>query len=359
MKVFRRYLNYRLKQSLLRTVVFTALSVMICLSVTSDCISLRLPEDKTTGLYMLAVILGAFCTLIPLLELSAFKNRRNLDTLYFFPINRGKMALVHYLSGLLQIFAIYTVSFLSVFILLLVRTDCFLLGYMPLYYLCSLILGIVVYSIFMFIFGEANTVADGVIFCGLWIFAIYAVLFAVTDYLLSSYYITTDGALIYEYRVLEDMTFWGIIYAPINNLTVIFQDTIEAVRMENWISSAEKWGQTITIYSEIYLSQIYMFFAWIALGIAAAVGFFVRFTKKGANMAGEISESPFGFKLLIPLYGYTLLFISGATDIITIIIFALMLAGYFIYRRSFKIKVRDIVVIACGIIPMMLYEILR
>ena len=103
MKVFGRYLQYRLKQSMLRTIVFTVLSVMVCLIVTSDASSSTLQENcRTTGLYMLATILGIICTLIPFLELAVFKTRRNLDTLYFFPIKRTKMALAHYLSGLLK-----------------------------------------------------------------------------------------------------------------------------------------------------------------------------------------------------------------------------------------------------------------
>ncbi len=353
MKVFGRYLNYRLKQSLLRTVVFSVLAIMVSLSIVDD--EAVRGEDLTrfceSGIYILATILGIMCTLIPILELSGFKNRRNLDTLYFFPIKRSKMALVHYLSGAIQIFAVYTVSFLTTWIYLLVRTDYFDLRWMPLYYLLSLVLGFVMYSVFAFIFNEANTVADGAIFCGLWIFVLWAVSYSLLNYIFTSN-INGDPSYNYRYDVLTSLSEWGIIYIPINNLTVIFQELIEI--------NYKHYGIYVDItYGERYLSQMYMFFAWLAVGIAAAVGYFVRFSKKGAEKAGEISDSPWGFKLLIPLYGYSLLFMTGVEDILTIIIFALMLTGYFIYRRSFRIKTRDIITVACGIIPIILYEALH
>ncbi len=347
MKVFGRYLNYRLKQSLLRTIVFSVLAMLICSTTVAESTRESVEvEWRVSGIYILAVILGIMCTLIPILELSGFKNRRNLDTLYFFPIKRVKMALAHYLSGAIQIFTVYTVSFLTTWIYLLVKTDYFDLRWMPLYYLFSLILGFVMYSVFAFIFNEANTVADGVLFCGLWVLAVYIVLYAFMDYFLEPRIYLEDRVY---YNIIDSIISWSVIYMPINNLTVIFQELIEI----NYIFIAEKSN------GQLYLSQMYMFFAWLAVGIAAAVGYFVRFTRKGAEMAGEISESPWGFKLLIPLFGYSLLFMSGLEDVYAIIIFALMLTGYFIYRRSFRIKVKDIIFTACGIIPMILYEMLR
>lgn len=342
MTTFKRYFLYQLKQSALRTLVFTVLSVMICLSVTNGTIDTELDMHKSTGIEMLATVLGLFCALIPILELSGFKNRRNLDTLYFFPIKRGKMALAHYLSGALQVLAIYTVCFVSVWLTLVFKTDCFRLEYMPLYYLCSLVLGAVMYSIFAFLFGEGNTVADGVLFCGLWVFAIALVMSVIRGYIARPF---LDPQLWEQTSNIEG---WGIIYAPINNLTVIFQDAIE-VKRQSYFQTHD---------AEIYKSQIYMFFIWIGIGIAAAFGYFARFVRRGAHMVGEVSDSPFGFKLLIPLYGYTLLLMFSEFDIMSIIIFALMLIGYCIYRRGFKIKRNDIIFIAYGILPMILSALL-
>ncbi len=351
MTTFKRYFVYRLKQSILRTLVFTVLSVMICLSVVNEGIRPVELQYKSSGIEMLAVVLGVFCTLIPILELSGFKNRRNLDTLYFFPIKRVKMALAHYLSGALQVLVIYTVSFISVWLTLLVKTDdsWFRLEYMPLYYVFSLILGAVMYSIFAFLFSEGNTVADGVLFCGLWVFILYLVMFTVRSCFLRPFLIGTE-----LWSDTISFSGWGIIYAPINNLTVIFQRLIDTM-YAGLSAYADGWTGS---YAARYLSQMYMFFIWLAVGIAAAFGYFLRFSRRGAHMAGEVSDSPFGFKLLIPLYGYTLLLMYSELDIMTVIIFALMLIGYCIYRRGFKIKKSDIIFIACGILPMILSGLL-
>ena len=349
MKVFGRYLQYRLKQSTLRTIVFTVLSVMVCLIMTSEVSSSTVHEGyRTTGLYMLATVLGIICTLTPFLELSVFKTRRNLDTLYFFPIKRTKMALAHYLSGAIQIFTVYTVSFVSVWIYLLATTDCFRLGYMPLYYLFSLLLGGVMYSIFTFLFSEGNTVADGILFCALWVFVANLVMDVFHSYVLSA---VLDRKVWLELYSLSE---WGVVYAPINNLTVIFQNLIEVNR------ASDAGASYYVNYADRYMAQMYMFFVWGAVGIAAAFGFFFNFKRKGAHLAGEISDSPFGYKLLIPVYGYGLLLLNDTgLDILSVIIFALMLVGYFIYRRSFKIKTRDIIFIACGIIPLIISGVIR
>ncbi len=342
MKVFSRYLIYRLENSTLRTVIFTILSVAITQMVVSESTGRMYAENNETGIYILAIILGLFCTLIPILETAAFKNRRNLDTLYFFPIKREKMALVHFLSGYIQIAIIYSVSFFSAYWYLAAQTNYFRLEYMMLYYLLSLLVGLVMYSVFMFLFGQGNTVADGVIFCVLWMFVIYLIAYVVRTEILRPY--------LQEHNMLENsvgIAEWGIIYAPINNLTVIFQDVIEVNR------EAHAYDYT-NVYAQRYLSQAYMFFIWGVVGVAAAIGYFVTFVKKGAQKAGEISDSWFGYKLLIPAYGYTLILYNGSTDIGLVLIIAMMVIGYIIYRRGFKFKVSDLIAMGCAVLPLIL-----
>jgi len=346
MTTFKRYFTYRLKQSVLRTVVFTVLALLMCLTAVNSSISYQYDFTKTASLESVATVLGILCFLIPILELSGFKNRRNLDTLYFFPIRRERMALAHYLSGLVQIFVIYTVSFVALWLTLVFKTDCFSLEYMPLYYILSLLAGLVIYSIACFIFGEANTDADGILFLALWTFAAYILMYTVRIYVLRELLRETQ---LWPYESIAE---WGPLYAPINNLTVIFQNLIETNRQRDPYSYTNS-------YAARYLSQAYMFAVWGALGVAAAFGFFYRFKRKDAHLAGEISNSIFGYKILIPLYGYSLLLMYSDLDIMTIIVFALMLTGYFFYRRSFKIKKSDIIIIACGILPMILSAILR
>ena len=101
-----------------------------------------------------------------------------------------------------------------------------------------------------------------------------------------------------------------------------------------------------------------MFFVWGALGIAATAGYFLTFIKKGAEKAGEVSSSWFGYRILIPVYGYSCLMSFDTDIILLVLVFAMMVIGYTIYRRRFKLKTSDIVVTACGIIPLIIGSLL-
>ena len=97
----------------------------------------------------------------------------------------------------------------------------------------------------------------------------------------------------------------------------------------------------------------YMFLVWGVIGIAAAVGYVVSFAKKKAEKAGEISDSLFGYRILIPIYGLGLIFemrsLSGL-NILSLLSWILMIVGYIICRRGFKFKTSDIVIMAAGLV---------
>lgn len=327
MKIFFRYLSYRLKSSALRTLIFTALSVAICLIGISEGNASEEIKYCQSGLYMLATALCITASVVPLFELSGLKNRRNLDTLYFFPIKREKMATVHFVSGLVQVLAIYTITWGASYLWLALNTDYFALVYMIPYYFLSLLLAFVIYSIYCFLFMQANTVADGVLFCVLWIFLPFLVGMTVN--------------LVFDSKLAGNLYSWGIMYTPMNNLTVIFQDLIEINHPDNWERGVER-----------IMERWYMFFIWGAVGIAAAYGYMISFVKKGAQQAGEISNSPFGYALLIPAYGYCfMVFTEGIflpMEMVTYLV--IMLSGYLIYRRGFKFKIPDIVATVIGLI---------
>ena len=331
--------------------VFTLISVALCLIVTSGSnmygiingeVSLA---SNTTGIYMLSTVLSILCTVIPIIELAPLKNRRNLDTIYFLPMSKWKLALMHFLSGFAQITFIYTVAFGAVFAWLAINTDYYALGYMIPFYFLSLLLGLMMYSIIAFIFNAANTVVDGVIFIVLWTF-----LFVLLNYtvgLAAGFWLSRNISEV----VTDNLRLhWLFVYSPINNLTVIYQDLIEINRASlNYNSTA--------IFAETYLKETYMFYIWGAFGIAAIVGYFVTFIKKGAEKAGDISTSIFGYKTLVPIYGYCLITMVGTirslfgiiTSFLVAFLIASMVIGHVIYRRSFKLKLSDILICVGGI----------
>ncbi len=358
MTTFKNYLAHRLKETGLTTLVFSLISAIITLAVTIESANYYYtykgyPEYKgETGIYILATILGIFCTIIPILETSGFKNRRNLDTICFLPISRFKLALAHYVSGFVQVAVIYTVSFVTSAFCLINHAEHFTLAYLPLYYLLSLLIGLIMYSVFMFIFGRANTVVDGVIFCVLWMFALWiaaGVSFSIFEaYLEGSFSTEIEPDVLvlipqveglYDFcEYMLDLSEWLIVYVPVNNLTVIFQYLMEKPADE----------YSIELMNGI-ISQAYMFAVWGAIGLASAYGYFKNFISCKVESAGEISNSAFGYKLLIPLYGYCcLIFDLGLS--FNIMFWAMMIVGYAIYRRGMKFKRSDIIALAVGLV---------
>ena len=340
MKTFFRYYAYRLKQGTLRTLIFSVLCIMIDLIGLNTALASTNPKHDQSALYMLATILCIVASVVPIFELSGLKSRRNLDTLYFFPIKREKMALVHYFSGFTQVAVIYTITFLMHYIYLAVQTDYFALVYMIPYYFLSLLLALIIYSVYVFVFVQANTVADGVVFCIFWIFVLHVVGYVVIDYMFA-----LD---LFGNNLPFSLAQWGILYTPMNNLTVLYQDLIEINR------DPEMWDKSVNTI----MRNFYMFYVWGGIGIAAAVGYVISFAKKGAEKAEEISNSWFGYKTMIPIYGYCLIFSLGIGQSVlwpvALIYGIAMIGGYIVYRRGFRFRISDIILTVAGAIPLAL-----
>lgn len=349
MKTTSRYLAYNLSKNLWRTAVLAVISSVICVINTSNEQEHVVVEWSSTGLYMLPILIGVLAFIIPVLELSAFKNRRNLDALYSFPIDRRKMAAVHCVSGAIQMVAIYTVAFAAQLIYLVLNTSCFALGYMIPYYFLLLLVGLALYFIFCFVFNQGNSVADGVVFCLMWSFVGYIVAWVLINTFYKAFFTPDSWTMqqLSDWYETTQATQWGMVFAPLNNLTVIFQDLIEVNRHGEYYDYYDT-------YAHKYASQMYMFFIWGAIGIAAVMAHIFGFDRKGAHKAGEPSDSWFGYKTLIPIYGYSILLYQASEcsfDFLFVMTIVAMYIGYVVYRRSFKIKKCDVIVLVCAVIP--------
>ncbi|MBE6552984.1 MAG: hypothetical protein E7666_01430 [Ruminococcaceae bacterium] len=329
MSEFRSYLLYRLRHALLPTAVMSVLAILYTQPVIRD-LAYHEFQSSETGLYVFSIVLGILCTVIPILEFAGLKNRRNLDTMYSFPISRSTIAAAHYLSGLIQIIFVFSISFFAALPIWAFSTISFQMEWFWGYYFFSLLIAAVMYSIFCFFFACANSVLDGVIFCGLSVFLLY--------------FVDSWGYRLQEMitKKPDDTAFfkhsWGFIYSPINNLTVIMDDLIFANFYTNDFVSLP----------EIYLRQWYGFVLWGILGIAALIGFFIVMQKKRTEQIGDLSTSWFGYRTMIPICGYTLISFSDNQAFLFIMI--CMLIGYFIYRRGFRLRKSDVIVLLSSVI---------
>ncbi len=286
---FKRYLGYLLKKNLRRTAILSVAVIPIALFCSIDPLWFLL-----FGLNGLSLILNACAILIPVLELSPFKKKRNLDVLYSFPLNHTQMALAHYVSGLVQLFSIYTPSFLTTHLVLAANPEKYTVQWMPLYYLLSLIFGWVTYSVAMFLFNEGNTVIDGILFFFLGSFSIGVALDTVDSLILkvfktSLFYYTHDS--------------FGYLFNPLHYIS---DDISFFAQRENIDSNFE--GPFM--YSNFSMTHTYL--VWIFLGLLAMIGFLLLFRHKKAEKAEGLSDSWFGYRTMIPLYGISfLMFYQG------------------------------------------------
>ena len=261
---------------------------------------------------------------IPVLEFSFFKKRNHLDCAYSLPISRRAMGAVHYLTGLIMLIGGFTMSYLTNLSMLYARGSEWvnLPPILAHYFLC-LILIFVMYSVMVFVFNEANTKGDGIWFMVLYTF-VFAIAFDAVVVVIDNYgygvgYIYTEGAIS-----------WGTITAITTHYDKLAQ-------------------QPIPEFAIFWQTPEYIacFIFWIIAGIASTVGLFFTFGKRAMQKTEEISNSFFGYRVLIPIFaicGMTFFEVSEFA-LFWVIIECLAILGYTIYRRGFHYKKRDIAIL--------------
>ena len=282
-------------------------------------------QDYHSTLYIPVLFMCILAYVLPVMEFSFFKKRRNLDCAYALPISRRCMGAVHYLSGAVILVGTFTLSYLLNFVLLLTRgATYFNFSPMIAHYLLCVVLGLALYSIMAFAFNEANTKGDGIWFMILWTFVVTLVMLAIAE--LHSCYIP------FAYQGCSIP--WGVI----STLTSTYQYIVE----KGDLSFAYFWQKP-----ECFV----WLFVWCAAGIAAAIGFFLSFGKRRMERTEEISDSFFGYRVLIPVYAVSVMIFFGSIDITAwVVIEILALLGYTIYRRGFHYKKSDIIILASMIV---------
>lgn len=329
-----KYFSYNFKKKLLEMVILTVISLLIILTITPTNIEGDRVTERDFPIFTFSFLVCALFSITPVLETYEFKNKRNLDTLLSFPLSRFKISVVHFINGFLRATTAYSISFLICYIYVKLSTDIFALEYLLPYYFQSLVCGLIIYSFFIFIFNQANTIADGVILCLVWYFLpmllIYSFKILTTRVQISGYDELLGYNIIFKHRIFPNVshinTYWNNIFSPIANLSGYFEILIEK----------SKYIENIEVYDDA-MKNSYMFAVCGFIGIASAIGYFFTSSSKQFEKAGEKCQSVLGYKLIIPLCGYSIL-IGPNEPIILILTLILMFIGYVIYQRSIKLK---------------------
>jgi|GEM_PF-1877169 len=352
--MMKKYFGYECKKNLILLIVLmvTATVVAVVFTATSDFRPRRVtswqpgtnPWDQwiesysyfipSSRLSVPIILFMIMCALVPMVLFSFKMNSRQIDSLYSMSIKRYKIYIVKSIVGLIIVVAAFSVSFWAMVLTTASMPNRFIFSGFTTAYFLSLPIGIGLFGFNAFVFSRANRVLDGVIFVLVYSI-ILAFLFQTIHVLVSNRvgrfnrFSNRDFSPLYPSR-------W-FAYSPIAFLIQRQENIIGNVRFFERIEN---------------LWIMYLF--WGIVWAASWVGLILLAKKERAEDAERVSQSRWGYTVLIPLMIVTSLLFSGMARMpyrliwlaLTIVIGGLM---YVVQRRSFKLKMADIIVFASAI----------
>ena len=313
MKKTIRYISYELKKNIWTLVILTAVCTLFYVSTVSSMTmqgeyymeGYGLPEyyicdsQVSTVLFML----GALCYIVPTLVYSFKMNKRSVDAYYSLPLKREKLFLAKSALGLVLTLVPFTVAYWLGFFALLVRegNPYQMTYYVPTYF-GALFYGIMLFGVNAFVFTRANKTSDGVLFT--------------------------------------------IAYAFIGSLIVSWIDYAEIIKMYAQTASYftpfggfDRFGSYMSNLITGDTPEPWSHLAWIISLLYGVVGWFLLFWcvryEKGEN-AEQISDSWYGYKVMIPLYTAFLLGLGEADPLSICSSLIAAIVATVVYQRKFR-----------------------
>ena len=314
MSITKRYFRYHFNKQLPILFITAALSLWMVFS--SSFYQYESFYDDTVITEILlsptSTILLMMSMFMPAVELSMFKKRRDLDNLFSLPIAREKMLGIHFLTGLIINSTVFVLNVIMVlFGCISVDVDPSALPILIPYCLFGLLWGTVLYGFFTFIFYEANTATDGVLFVIAHSF-VFTIFFGGISLLFDWFMLPYKWCEPFVALSPAVPLYW------ISNACVNVLDPPE----ENYFVTDLK--TSIGVFATVF---------YLIAGILAIVAFFRNCKKKRTEQVGEISDSWFGYKTLLPLILFPI-FTFASFSVVSVFALTCTFIGYLIYRRG-------------------------
>lgn len=334
MNIEKRYFKYHLKKQLPSLLIILAISLWLVWtgSINEYAFYDEKLDDFTPGLSLgpASTILGLMSVFMPIAEFSMFKKRKDLDNLFSLPISRERMFGVHFLTGLMANSIVFLLcAVVAFFCGISIHLPLSSLVYMIPYCFCALLWGAVLYAFFTFIFYEGNTVTDGALF--VWAHTVVplmflggiAVLLEICGVNTSIGFVRAVAGMSPISPLIWINSYFGDLICPIEDFFHYFGVTPDLLNMG--------------IVAAIYLIA----------GVLAGIAFFRCSVNKRVEQTGEISESWFGYRTLIPLGLFPIFTSVGLALPLVAVAVACAIAVYLIYRRGLHLRKQDWIVIGC------------
>ena len=268
-------------------------------------------------------ISAVLTTLLPMLELSCFNNRKYLDSAFSFPISRISLISVNLINGFLQFLVAYTISFVWYTIALFPCADKISYPALWAFFFISLLCSLFYYAVNAFFFSVCNSSVDGFLTAAAWQFIIAVTLVTFAD----CFDLNIDNEII---------------------LTILWMPLVQIAGYFSNISEGRPYNMLPDLDTDNPYAMLIYLIVITLLTVAFVYGILYFFNKRRAESAGEITKTPFSYAMLLPICSGLLIYWTMEADAAIIAILALIFStvGYIIYRRSVKLKFFDIVVIA-------------
>lgn len=350
------------KRNLLPLVIFAAIALIVGVSYTST-MELRVGAFAAfrydSGLACYAVLLCVLCTVVPVMQFSYRMKQCSVDLWYSLPITRKQLVLVRTLAGLLLVFVPFTIAYWPGVAIVAMRSNELASSvrgfhFQYIHYLSCfaqmLLLGTCLFGVNAFLFTRGNSMFDGIFFILGW--AILVPLFVVVlndDFAFDFYWQGASGRQTWVNSSLFFTYFFT--YSPVA-----------------WTGAAFEKLITVGAFFDNEFHFMVTSILGVLEGAAAYLALFLLADKDKSENVGQISSSRMGYKVLLPALEagvIALIIVSvgwGWFDWNTVFYLVLValcaLAFYFAYRRSFRLKLSDILSVILALVAGVLLELL-
>ncbi len=339
-KVTFKYLCYEIKKSLWAIVVLSALCTLPYVAMlASMSMIIRVPVgDGVYNTYlsgpnveMVFVELAVLCYLAPMFVYSFKMNKRSVDAYYSLPIKREKLYLVKTVVGLLIAFVPFTVAHFAGMLTLALRPDnpYRMVMYIPAYF-GGLLFGLCLYGVNAFLYTRANRMIDGVVF-------------------MIGYAFIAPFCIMYYEEVSS-------------NYTILWYEESATITFGAFTVFPGAMSQYMRGFQTVRQLTPFLFIYHIVLGAVGYLLFFVFLKKEKGENAEQVSESWFGYKVLIPFYVAMFLALSEFEFGAICVVLVGGIVALIVYRQKFVFSWKWWVMLAgavciglllCGMIELM------
>lgn len=328
-----KYFKYEYKRNLKMLLYMGAIGFLLYLL---PLLSLEPKYSNTSNVGIIITIFALASYIMPIFMNKYRYNKKLANRNFSSPISRRALFNVNFLIGLINIIVFYTIFyFLGMLIVAIKMTNYAIKFYIPLYFVILLI-GICIYTFNYFIASRANKALDAFIFI-----IMYTFIFALLVKFIETLFLT-NHEINRKFITFKEFVIWGNAFNKciVKNVSLV-------------IVHANEPSLYSIIGNSVQVSDCIITFVVLPiLAITSYLLSYIMSNKESAEKVEEISDSYFGYKVLIPTYMLLSIVLTSVNiqsrTLVTLVYMGIFTALYFaltfICYRRFKIPKKDFII---------------